>query len=47
MEAVWAHFQVRNELVELFGGFGWQSFTLAHELQELAFVPLRVHARYS
>lgn len=47
VEAVWAHPQIRNELVELFEVLAGRVSHLTHELQELAFVPLRVHARYS
>ena len=46
-QAVWAHPQVRAELLELFQLLEQRIQHLGHALSEKADVPLRVHARYS
>jgi len=46
-QLVWAHPQVRAELLELFGWLELRIQHLGHELTEKMNVPLRVHARYS
>ena len=46
-QLVWAHPQVRAELLELFAWLEQRVHHLGYELTEKINVPLRVHARYS
>jgi superfamily II DNA or RNA helicase/HKD family nuclease len=46
-QVIWAHPQVRAELLELFGLLEQRIHHLGHALTEKIDVPLRVHSRYS